>query len=167
MPGVWFLWSKKKIFIFFQKEKGNTFTLLIIFIVRSLKKSKIAQIYYSAGINVQSPQSESTPRRLTLHNPLKYGFCKKSLFLNENLTIWTLFSSLWGTSTLVPTSDYLRTNGFARKVARFSMEMFRTYAITWIEFHNKVLFKNQTSRRRLGVDKSLKLAYLEFFCHNS
>ena len=34
------------------------------------KKSKIAQIYYyapqSAGINVQSAQSESTPRRLTL-----------------------------------------------------------------------------------------------------
>jgi hypothetical protein len=32
--------------------------------------SKIAQIYYydpqSAGINVQSPQSESTPKRLTL-----------------------------------------------------------------------------------------------------
>ena len=35
------------------------------------KSSKIAQIYYydpqSAGINVQSPQSESTPRRLTLN----------------------------------------------------------------------------------------------------
>ena len=38
------------------------------------KKSKIAQIYYydpqSARINVQSPQSESTPRRLTLTFPL-------------------------------------------------------------------------------------------------
>ena len=35
-----------------------------------VKKSKIAQIYnydpQSAGINVQSPKSESTPRRLTL-----------------------------------------------------------------------------------------------------
>ena len=49
---------------------GNTFTLLIIFIAKSLQKSKIAQIYYyepqSAGRNVQSPQSKSTPRRLTL-----------------------------------------------------------------------------------------------------
>jgi hypothetical protein len=39
------------------------------FIVKSLQKSKMAQIYYyepqSAGINLQSPQSESTPRRLT------------------------------------------------------------------------------------------------------
>ena len=29
--GVWFLWSKKIIIIIFQKEKVNTFTLLIIF----------------------------------------------------------------------------------------------------------------------------------------
>ena len=60
----------KKNVIIVQKEKGNTFTLLIIFIVKSLQKSKIAQIYYydpqAAGINVQSPQSESTPTRLTL-----------------------------------------------------------------------------------------------------
>ena len=38
--------------------------------MKIFKKSKIAQIYYydpqSAGINVQSLQSESTPRRLTL-----------------------------------------------------------------------------------------------------
>ena len=58
----------KKNIIIFQKENGNTFTLFIIFIVKS---SKIAQIYYcdpqSAGINVQSPQSESTPRRLNSH----------------------------------------------------------------------------------------------------
>ena len=36
--------------------------------------SKIAQIYYydpqSAGINVESPQSESTPRRLALKRTL-------------------------------------------------------------------------------------------------
>ena len=44
--------------IFFQKENGNTFTFLIIFIVKSLQKEQIAQIYYydpqSAGINLQS-----------------------------------------------------------------------------------------------------------------
>ena len=58
--------------IIFQKEKGNTFTFLIIFTVKSLqKKSKIAQICdpQSARMNVQSPQSDSTPRRLTLHWP--------------------------------------------------------------------------------------------------
>ena len=53
-------------FIIFQEENGKTFTLLIIF------KSKIAQIYYydpqSAGINLQSPQSDSTPWTLTLGN---------------------------------------------------------------------------------------------------
>ena len=39
MPGVWILWSKKKNFvIIFQKENGNTFTLFIIFIVKSLQK---------------------------------------------------------------------------------------------------------------------------------
>ena len=58
--------------IIFQKEKGNTFTLLIIFVVKSLQKSKIAQIYYydpqSAGINLQSPRSDSTPWTLTLQN---------------------------------------------------------------------------------------------------
>merc|ERR1712127_1178695 len=62
--------KKKKIVIIFQKENGNTFTLFIIFIVKSLQKSKIAQFYYydpqSAGINLQSPQSDSTPWTLTL-----------------------------------------------------------------------------------------------------
>ena len=32
--------KKKKIVIIFQKEKGNTFTLLIIFIVKSLQKEQ-------------------------------------------------------------------------------------------------------------------------------
>ena len=32
--------------IIFKKEKGNTFTLLIIFIVKRLQKEQIAQIYY-------------------------------------------------------------------------------------------------------------------------
>ena len=67
MPGVWFLWSKKKnIIIIFQKENGNTFTLLIIIIVKSLQKEQIAQITYydpwSAGISVQWPLSNSTPQ---------------------------------------------------------------------------------------------------------
>ena len=69
--GVEFYEVKQKNFvIIFQKENGNTFTLLIISIVKSLqKKSKIAQIYcydpQSARINVQS-----TPRRLTLGQTL-------------------------------------------------------------------------------------------------
>ena len=41
MPGVWFLWSKKKnIIIIFQKENGNTFTLLIIILVKSIQKEQ-------------------------------------------------------------------------------------------------------------------------------
>ena len=36
--GIWFLWSKKTIVIF-QKEKGNTFTLLTIF-MKSLQKEQ-------------------------------------------------------------------------------------------------------------------------------
>jgi hypothetical protein len=66
--------------IIFQNENGNTFTLLIIFIVKSLQKRKIAQIYYepqSAGINLQSPQSDSTPWTLTLSTLLYFqvGAC--------------------------------------------------------------------------------------------
>ena len=42
----------------FQKENGIAFTLLIIFIEKSLQKGKVAQIYYydpqSAGINMQN-----------------------------------------------------------------------------------------------------------------
>ena len=40
--GVWFLWSKTKNIIIFQKERGNAnaFTLLILFIVKSLKKEQ-------------------------------------------------------------------------------------------------------------------------------
>ena len=55
---------------------GHTITLLMIFIVKNLQTSKIAQIYYydpqSAGIHVQLPHCESTPRRLTL------GYCHHS-----------------------------------------------------------------------------------------
>ena len=79
----------KKIIIIFQKEKGNTFTLLIIFIVKSLQKEQNSTIYYydlqSAGINVQPPQSESTPRRLTLYHGLLFPFWF-SAFDNKTLT---------------------------------------------------------------------------------
>ena len=72
--GFEFYEVKKTFVIIFQKENRSTFTLLIIFIVKSLQKRKIAQIYYyepqSAGINLQSPQSESTPRRLNLVPPI-------------------------------------------------------------------------------------------------
>ena len=64
--GFEFYEVRKKNVIIFQKEHGNTFTLFIIFIVKSLKKEQKAQIYYYAGINLQSPQSDSTPWTLTL-----------------------------------------------------------------------------------------------------
>ena len=38
--GFEFYEVKKKIYIIFQKENGNTFTLLIIFIVKSLQKEQ-------------------------------------------------------------------------------------------------------------------------------
>ena len=61
--------KKKKKFLF-QKENGNTIALLIIFLVKSLQKEQKAQIMeykpQSAGINLQSPQSDSTPWTLTL-----------------------------------------------------------------------------------------------------
>ena len=40
MPGFEFYEVKKKIVIIFKKENGNTFTLLIIFIVKSLQKEQ-------------------------------------------------------------------------------------------------------------------------------
>jgi hypothetical protein len=57
--GFEFYEVKKKIVIIFLKENGNTYTLLIIFLVKSLQKEQKEQIYYydpqSAGINLQSP----------------------------------------------------------------------------------------------------------------
>ena len=67
-----FKFHEVKKIVIFQKEDRNTFTLLIIFIVKSLQKRAkyVAQIYcydpHSAGINLQSPQSDSTPWTLTL-----------------------------------------------------------------------------------------------------
>ena len=66
-PGREFeFYEVRKIFvIIFQKENGNTFTLLIIFIVKSLKKEQnstnLLICPQSARINLQSPQSDSTP----------------------------------------------------------------------------------------------------------
>ena len=40
MPGFEFYEVKKKIVIIFQNENGNNFTLLIIFIVKSLQKEQ-------------------------------------------------------------------------------------------------------------------------------
>ena len=40
MPGFEFYEVKKKFVIIFKKENGNTFTLLIIFIVKSLQKEQ-------------------------------------------------------------------------------------------------------------------------------
>ena len=64
---------KKKIESFvFQKENGNTSTLSITNMVRSLQKEQIAQIIqydpWSAGINLRSTQSDLTARILTLPN---------------------------------------------------------------------------------------------------
>ena len=60
------LMKYKENIIVFHKEMGNHFKSLIVIIVKSLQKEKIAQITYyepqSAGINLRSPQSDSTPR---------------------------------------------------------------------------------------------------------
>ena len=59
---------KKK--LYFQKENGNTLTLLIIILVKSIQKEQIAQITqydpWSAGTNLQSTQRDLTPQILTL-----------------------------------------------------------------------------------------------------
>ena len=64
---------KKNLLLFFKKKRE---ILLHFYSEKFLKKSKIAQIYYydpqSAGINVQSPQSESTPNGLTLSMGLDF-----------------------------------------------------------------------------------------------
>ena len=99
MPGVWSLWSKKNINIF-QKEKGNTFTLLIIFIVKSLQKEQISQIYYydprSAKINVQSTQIESTPRRLNFKENNSKWFSKRrqKIIVSVHSFLWSRVSDL-------------------------------------------------------------------------
>ena len=66
MPEVFYELKKKNCY-YFSKRKWKYFYTFNHFEV--FKKSKIAQIYYynlqSAGINKQSPQSDSTPWTLT------------------------------------------------------------------------------------------------------
>ena len=83
----------KNIYYFFQKEKGNTFTLLIKIIVKSLQKEQIAQITQSVGINLQSPQSDSTPRRLTLNFRVLLG-CFRSVLKKSGISIGSTMASL-------------------------------------------------------------------------
>ena len=70
--------------IIFQKGK-YFYTFNHFYSEKSSKKSKIAQSYYydpqSTRINVQSPQSESPPKRLTLLVPNYY-------FNNQLIHVW-------------------------------------------------------------------------------
>ena len=71
MPGVWILWSRKKFLLLFFKKKMEILLHFLSFLFwKVFKKCQIAQIYYYdpqfAGINLQSPQSDSTPWTLTL-----------------------------------------------------------------------------------------------------
>ena len=74
--------------LIFQKEKGNTLTLLIIFIVKSLQKQQnstnLLLCPHSAGINVQSPQSDSTPKRLALYFKLNCIIILILIFQDQN-----------------------------------------------------------------------------------
>ena len=86
MPGFEYYEVKKKLIIL-KQENGNTFTILIIFIVKSLQKEQNSTNYYydpqSTGINLQSPQSDSTPWTLTLTFPSSdFYFFKSSNFIS-------------------------------------------------------------------------------------
>ena len=68
----------KKSIIIFSKRKGKHFyTFNHFYSEKSSKRAKEHKSttyndHQSAGIKVQSPQSESTPRRLTLHHPHEF-----------------------------------------------------------------------------------------------
>ena len=89
MPGVEFFWAKNKT------------KILLFFKWKVFKTSKIAQIYYydpqSAGINVQSLQSESTPRRLTLLFYYLITHISRKTSVNSQL-----FKQTLGVRSLVP-----------------------------------------------------------------
>ena len=76
MPVFKFYEVKKKLLLFFKKKMEMLLHFLSFLQWKVFKKSKIAQIYYyepqSAGITLQSPESETTPRRLTLNLPLMF-----------------------------------------------------------------------------------------------
>ena len=90
----WILWSKKKNFvIIFRKENGNNFTLLIIFIVKSLQKEQ-----KSTNLLLWPPicrnKSAITPKWFN------------SLDTNSNHNSLYLFNStLWNCTTLVGKSE--------------------------------------------------------------
>ena len=78
---------KKKIVLIFQKENGNTFTLLILFIVKSLQKEQNStNIPPICRHKRKSPQIETTPRRLTLLSLLKY-ICFFMTLIHEKVLI--------------------------------------------------------------------------------
>ena len=66
-------YAVKTILLFFKKKREIRLHFESFLKRKVIQKSKIAQIYYydpqSAGINMQSTQSEPTPKRLTLGTP--------------------------------------------------------------------------------------------------
>ena len=90
MPGVWILWSIFFFFfvIIFLKETGSTFTLLIIFIVKSLHKEQNSTNLLLWPLICRNKhaitQNESTPRRLTLqiYHISRHYILKMDLIMN-------------------------------------------------------------------------------------
>ena len=91
--GVWISWSKKKVIIF-QKENGNTFTLLIIFIVKSLRKEQNStnlllwpQIYWNkSAITPKWFNSLDTNSRLRTELLICFRECK----IYINISAWPM-----------------------------------------------------------------------------
>ena len=129
MPGFEFYEvKKKKLLLFFKKKMEILLHFLSFLQWKVFKKSKIAQIYYygpqSAGINLQSPQSDSTPWTLTL-----------PLFQREFL----IFDLLQGTSFVslknldVCNQDHISYKGFYQDALYCFIVHFRT-----LSFANRV-----------------------------
>ena len=83
MPFLFYFYEVKKKYHYLSKRKGKYFYTFYHFHSEKSSKGAKSTIYYydpqSVGIKVQSPQSESTPRRLTLtynvyvHNVFSYA----------------------------------------------------------------------------------------------
>ena len=72
--------SFNQIPIKFHKGKVNTLTLLITFIAKNLQKEvHWANLLLSVGISLQSPQSTTTPKILTLGHGIGEMTCLKQL----------------------------------------------------------------------------------------
>ena len=84
-------YEKRNKRIIFEKENGNTITLLIIVIVKSLQKEQITQITlydpWFARINLRLTQSDLTPRILTLQQ-LYNVFIKCFLLTYVLMVFW-------------------------------------------------------------------------------